>query len=93
MAVCVDPLMPCVPNRNWRWNRSCHLTADDVEELHTFARQLGLKRAWFQPRPPASIPHYDLTAGMRARAIALGAQPIEGVDILKHHNRLREAAG
>jgi len=49
---------------------SCHLTADDIDELHAFARRLGLKRAWFQPR---SSPHYDLTPKRRERALELGA--------------------
>lgn len=49
---------------------SCHLVADTVEELHTFAAKLGLRRGWFQPR---SWPHYDLTPARRGRAVALGA--------------------
>jgi uncharacterized protein DUF4031 len=50
---------------------SCHLTADTTDELHAFARRLGLRRSWFQPHRVAD--HYDLTAGRRLRAIALGA--------------------
>jgi hypothetical protein len=68
-----------------RWS---HLLADTVEELHAFAEQLGLRRAWFQdpvvngrPRPkPGSRAaegwHYDVTDSKRERAIALGAEPI-----------------
>ena len=29
-----------------RW---CHLTAETTEELHEFARRLGMRREWFQP--------------------------------------------
>lgn len=76
MSVFVDPMMACVPNAKWRWKENCHLTADTEAELHDFAVRLGLKRAWFQPAPPSSIAHYDLTAGMRARAVKLGAIPI-----------------
>src|SRR5258708_25147305 len=55
-----------------RWS---HLTADTVEELHEFAvRKLGLKRSWFQD---GRHPHYDLTEGMRYKALRLGAQPVE----------------
>ena len=54
-----------------------HLGTDDhtpegVEILHTFARRLGLKRAWFQNKPDA--PHYDLTARKQTQALRLGAQ-------------------
>lgn len=51
---------------------SCHLTTDgDVEELHAFAKRLGLKREWYQPHRVAN--HYDLTASKRERALAMGA--------------------
>lgn len=50
-----------------------HLTADTDEELHEFAARLGLKREYHQPSPPASRSHYDVTKGVRNRAIALGA--------------------
>jgi hypothetical protein len=50
---------------------SCHLMADDLDELHAFAGRLGLKREWFQDYP--LHPHYDLTASKRARALKLGA--------------------
>jgi hypothetical protein len=53
-------------------NGSAHLTADTLEELHAFAKRLGLKREWFQEH--WSAPHYDLTPGKRARALELGAQ-------------------
>lgn len=49
---------------------SCHMIADTVEELHAFARRLGLRRGWFQA---TSWPHYDLTPARRAKAVTLGA--------------------
>lgn len=75
----VDPLISCVPNRNWRHNESCHLMCDpgdDFTEMHSFAAGIGLKRCWFQNRK-GSTPHYDLTASMRARAVAAGAVEID----------------
>jgi hypothetical protein len=84
MGVYVDRL------RDWGWRLgpSCHLLADTVEELHTFAARLGLKRAWFQDS--TSCPHYDLVAGKRALAVRLGAIELEAqafVDLLR---RLRK---
>jgi hypothetical protein len=52
---------------------SCHLLADTEQELHKMAYKIGLKRAWFQPSPPASAPHYDLTESRRKEAIEAGA--------------------
>jgi len=74
MSVYVDNLRPCQPKRVWRWCTSCHLIADSPVELHEFAARLGLQRSWFQAF--GRLPHYDLTAGKRRRALALGAHQI-----------------
>jgi len=49
---------------------ACHLTGDDLHELHEFAAKLGLRPEWFQD---GRIPHYDLTRGKRQQAIDAGA--------------------
>ena len=45
--------------------------ADTVEELHAFARKIGLRREWFQNKP--RLPHYDLNKSRREAAVRLGA--------------------
>jgi hypothetical protein len=73
VTIYVDPL------RHWGWIlrghrvKSCHLFTDalDLAELHAFAEQIGMKRAWFQHPPVA--PHYDLTERRRIHALTLGA--------------------
>jgi hypothetical protein len=55
----------------WRGKSWCHLVADSMNELHAFAEQLGLNRAWFQDR--TMYPHYDVTVKVKERALALGA--------------------
>ena len=70
MSVYVDEMIVCLQNKNWPYSRACHLIADSVEELHAFADRMGLKRSWFQSK---SVPHYDLTTGMRFKAIMMGA--------------------
>ncbi len=70
-----------------------HLMADTPEELHAFAAQLGLKRSWFQDHRP--FWHYDVTDGMRQRALALGAQPVtsrEAVQLPHFHRGAAEPA-
>jgi len=73
MSIYVDPLRPCVPTKKWPYNQSCHLVADSssMDDLHTLAERIGLKRSWFQNHP--LLPHYDLTAGKRKEAILAGA--------------------
>jgi hypothetical protein len=71
MAVYVDEIISCLPNRKWRWSVVCHMVSPDTDELHAFAARLGLRRSWFQGA--GAMPHYDLTPGMRARAVAFGA--------------------
>lgn len=51
----------------------CHMIADTVAELHDFAKRIGLKREWFQPR---SRPHYDLSRSRRILALQAGAREV-----------------
>lgn len=67
MAVYVDE-----EGIRWRGREWCHLVADSLDELHTFAAKLGLRRSWFQAK--THYPHYDVTTSVRLRAIALGAR-------------------
>lgn len=64
----------------WRDERWAHLMADTLDELHAFAQQLGLPRRAFQDKTSGA--HYDITAALRERAIALGAMAIS-----RHHDR------
>lgn len=50
---------------------SCHLTADGLDELHRFAKSIGLQYRWYQPHP--KHPHYDLTLRKRQLALQHGA--------------------
>jgi hypothetical protein len=66
-----------------RWS---HLFTDGgYAELHTFAAQIGLRRAWFQHKPPHSPggvdrSHYDVTDGKRQQALAAGAVAVSWRD-------------
>jgi hypothetical protein len=70
MSVFVDPVMNHGGSATFRWTSSCHMYADTLDELHAFAKKIGLKRAWFQDK---RVPHYDLNARRHAAAIKLGA--------------------
>jgi len=73
-----------------RWS---HLIADTEDELHAFAARIGLQRRWYQsPTDPMGRPypaesyaantwHYDVVDTKRLEAIALGAVPVDFLDL------------
>lgn len=71
----------------WRGKLWCHLVADSLSELHEFAERLGLRRAWFQDR--SEYPHYDVTVGMRWKALSLGAHEGDRRTMVACSKRLR----
>ena len=66
------------------------LSDEHLEALHTFARRLGMKRAWFQNHRLA--PHYDLTGSKRERALELGAAFVPAMDQARVRILVRSAA-
>lgn len=85
----VDSNQPCVPNSVWKWDTVSHLFCDgDLDELHGFAEDLGLRRSWFQPsdRPdlkPFQRAHYDLTPRVRKMALKKGAMKAGRDDVAR----------
>ena len=57
----------------WPYPEACHLLADTEDELDLFALELGLRKSW-KAHPGTYKVHYDLTKGMRVKAIKLGAK-------------------
>jgi len=87
MTVMVDELRVWPTNIACFKGGSCHLTTDGpLDELHAFARLLGLRAWWFQGE--ATVPHYDLTVALRAAAVELGAREVSARDQV----RMRRAA-
>lgn len=93
VVITVDELVPrpTAKHRVFRGG-SCHLMANGYDEkhlaaLHEFAKRIGLRRTWFQQHEIA--PHYDLTIGKRARAVAAGAVEISTRAMLEELRRLR----
>ncbi|HEX6935696.1 MAG TPA: DUF4031 domain-containing protein [Actinomycetes bacterium] len=78
MAVLIDH--PIWPFRGRLW---CHMVSDtSYDELHEVAQAMGI------PRPGFQGDHYDVPAEMRDAAIALGAQPVTGRELI---TRLRDS--
>jgi hypothetical protein len=84
MAVYVDDAI-----WDWQGRKWCHLLADDIDELHRFARTLGLHRFSYQGPPKSGNPHYDLTSFERSRAIAAGAITCDRSAIVSVLHQLR----
>ena len=58
-----------------------HLIADSIDELHEFAKEIGLKREWFQDNE--KHPHYDIWGVMVKRAIKKGAIVVSSKEIIQ----------
>jgi hypothetical protein len=72
VAILVDPAIWPFRDRLW-----AHLVSDtSYAELHTFAGRLDIPRRGFQGD------HYDVPAALRERAIALGAEPVTGRELI-----------
>ena len=63
------------PHAGLRFSSYCHLLADDREELHALAAELGMPRRAFQDH--AWRWHYDLPGGLRPAALAAGAVAVD----------------
>lgn len=72
MAILVDTSIWPAHDRLW-----CHLISDtSVEELHAFARDLGIPERGFEGD------HYDIPDEYRDQAIAKGAVPVTSREIV-----------
>ena len=72
MAILVDTAIWPAHDRLW-----CHLISDtSVEELHAFARDLGIPERGFEGD------HYDIPDEYRDHAIAKGAVPVTSREIV-----------
>jgi hypothetical protein len=67
-------------------HRHCgHLVSDtSLEELHEFAKGLGLRREWLHMK---SIPHYDLTGEVYEQALNRGAMLVSSREIVRRATR------
>lgn len=82
MAVYVDNVRIA-----WRGRQWCHLVADSLDELHQFARSLGLQRTWFHAH--ASLPHYDITVEIRVMALNRGAVAADRRTLISRGRQLK----
>lgn len=71
------------PKNGW-----CHLVADSIPNLHSFAQSIGLNKCWFQNKRKKNQPHYDVKGAMIDKAIKAGATQVDSrtiVEFLRQH--------
>ena len=68
-----------LPYKTWGHMMTDDLTPAGLNELHTMASMIGLKRSWFQDHP--TMPHYDLTPSKRTLAKKAGALEMDGKEM------------
>lgn len=75
--IMVDKLTPCPPSAGWRYPDSCRLftTPDKAEEIHHFAREIGISSRWLKTDGP--MPFYELTQATRQIAVRWGAKSVD----------------
>lgn len=96
MAVYVDPIreypiqMLSIQARRFsrQWS---HLTADTQEELHDFARRVGLRPEWYQDHPTRW--HYDVAPLLRREAVKLGAVEVTTREMVRLMAERRRRSG
>jgi Protein of unknown function (DUF4031) len=75
-VILVDPIRS-YPSGYW-----CHMVTDSSpEELHGFARRLGLRKERFQEH--GRLPHYDLRPEVRERALGMGAEAVSSKELFR----------
>lgn len=89
MTVYVDDMRrsAAVAGRRDRWS---HLMADTSEELFEFAMTIGLNSTWVQ-KPGTHREHFDVTEGMRRRALASGAVPVGFLELSRWARHRRDS--
>lgn len=71
----------------WRGQLWCHLLADSLDELHIFAKSIGLRREWFQDH--TRYPHYDINVNRRVIAVKKGAIEIDKRTTIEKAKKLK----
>ncbi len=84
----VDELRETVTSQRWPYTMGCHMIAaggtpeENSAELHAMAKKMSLRKEWVQ-QSHSKVEHFDLNASKRREAIALGAQPVSSIELLR----------
>lgn len=61
-----------------------HMIGDTIEELHEFAKKVGLRKSYYQNKKKKDKiePHYDVRISRYREMIEAGAKPITRAELL-----------
>jgi len=62
-----------------------HLVADTIDELHSFALSIGMKKEWFRN---TTMPHYSIHGRIREKALKEGAEMCSSLDVFYLCNKM-----
>ncbi|MGA2491888.1 MAG: DUF4031 domain-containing protein [Roseiarcus sp.] len=71
----------------------CHMWADSLDDLLAMADAIGVQRKWLQRPPKASWIHFDVSLGVKAKALRRGAILTDKFGPVEHCARLDIASG
>ncbi|MFA5067638.1 MAG: DUF4031 domain-containing protein [Candidatus Izemoplasmatales bacterium] len=63
-------------------NGWCHLVANSIKDLHSFAKSIGVNKRYFHNNPKNNKPHYDIRGKKIQKAIEFGAKQVNSKDIV-----------
>ena len=65
------PFLNTIDGKRWS-----HVSSNDVNYLHEFAKKVGLRRQWFQNK--YGFPHYDTYSdNIRRKMLIMGARQVD----------------
>jgi hypothetical protein len=84
--------MVYVGTREYRYGRMImsHMAADTIEELHSMAASVNVRRRHFQNKK--GKPHYDICKRNKLRAIELGAVEVDDRKLIGIYRALANGA-
>jgi len=63
-------------------NGYSHLVASSIDELHSFAEKINIKRCWYSNKKGKNKPHYDINENMFKEALKAGAKLVSSKEIV-----------
>lgn len=59
-----------------------HMAGDTIENLHSFARKIGVRKCWYHNRKGKNRPHYDIRPDDFNAAVKHGAKVVTGQQLI-----------
>jgi len=74
----------------WKGKKRFHMSADSLEELHSFWQKHNINKCWFDNHP--KHPHYDITEIQRTHILENGAIAVTSKELLLVSKKIAKKA-